>query len=478
MRSMTGSVAQSTAGAIETDPNLDAIVSVLPDLARWPRLVGWAGPSAEARAFREQLGLPIDRPVVMTGHQAQVWHPGILAKYLAADAYAEREGAACAWVWVDQDAHAPVLVRYPVRVNGGGEDQALSVRVWNAGGGGGGEDVPTARMPAFAPGALPVLNSGERFAAPGVERGLVEIHGALGRHVGAGSAAAQLAGAMREMLAPLVRAPGVDVLSLAISRTSLFAEVVERMRSDAGACIRTYREAVAAHPRERVAILGEDELPLWRIGREHGSPRRRVSVAELRDGRVAPSELAPKALLMTGLLRMAGCELFIHGTGGGGRAGHEGYDRITEDWLRAWLGVGLAPMAVVTATMHLRIGLAGPGIRELRRRQWLAHRARHDPSLLNDAAAADRKREFTARVREAMDTPAGAVGVYKEMHRFLADYRARHADEIRRLDEAADHATARARDAEIAHDRSWAFPLYEADQISALRERFTDLRRG
>ena len=40
--------------------------------------------SAEARAFREQLGLPTDRPIVMSGHQAQIWHPGILSKYLAA----------------------------------------------------------------------------------------------------------------------------------------------------------------------------------------------------------------------------------------------------------------------------------------------------------------------------------------------------------------------------------------------------------
>ncbi|MFN7021059.1 MAG: hypothetical protein ACK4WH_06995, partial [Phycisphaerales bacterium] len=397
---------------------------------------------------------------------------------LAADAYAERDGAACAWVWVDQDAHAPGLVRYPVRVNSGGGEQTLSVRVWNAGGGGGAGDVPTARMPAFKPAALPAQNAGEVFAAPGVERGLGEIHAALGRHTGAESAAAQLAGAMRDLLAPLVRAPGINVLSLAISRTELFAGIVERMRRDPGACIRTYREAVAAHPRERVASLGEDELPLWRIGSVHGSPRRRVSVAELRDGRVAPGELAPKALLMTGLLRMAGCELFIHGTGGGGRAGHEGYDRITEDWLRAWLGVELAPIAVVTATMHLRIGLAGPGIRELRRRQWLAHRARHDPSALNDAAAADRKREFTVLVRGARNTPAGAVAVYREMHRFLEDYRVRHADEIRRLDEAAEAAAAHARDAEIAQDRTWAFPLYEADQLSALRAKFTGLRRG
>ena len=38
------------------------------------------------KVLREQLGLPVHGPVIMTGHQAEFWHPGILAKYLACDA--------------------------------------------------------------------------------------------------------------------------------------------------------------------------------------------------------------------------------------------------------------------------------------------------------------------------------------------------------------------------------------------------------
>ena len=45
---------------------------------------------------------------------------------------------------------------------------------------------------------------------------------------------------------------------------------------------------------------------------------------------------------MTGMARLAACDLFVHGTGGGI------YDTITEAWFREWLGVELAPTIAVT----------------------------------------------------------------------------------------------------------------------------------
>lgn len=447
-------------------------MSAWPEMAVWPRIGVHREPDAMARRFRRELGLPEDRPIVMTGHQAQVWHPGILAKYLAADVFAERQGAARAWVWVDQDVNAPARVRFPVRVRDRSDEESLEVRTWLAGGNDGAGEVPTARMPAFSPSGLPSPDEGEAFAAPGVRSGLAAIREAMLRHAGAESAAAQVAGAMHGLVNPLVREPGVNVMSLRISMTSLFAEIVAKLRDDPARCVEAYRAALAAHPRERVANLGPGELPLWSIRPGMGSSRRRVTIEDLRDGNTPVEQLAPRALLMTGLLRLGACDLFIHGTGGGGGVGrHEGYDRITDQWLRDWLGVDLAPIAVVTATMHLRIGHAGPSARELRRRQWLSHRARHDPAALNDTAAAARKSELVARVRAAkrLGRAGGAVAAYRDMHRFLEEVRSRHAAMLRAIDAEAAHAAAHVRDAEIATDRTWAFPLYEPDQLDALR---------
>ncbi|MEC9372360.1 MAG: hypothetical protein VYC34_00885, partial [Planctomycetota bacterium] len=54
-------------------------ITIEPAPARWtaPR----PADDAESTRFREQLGLPTGRPIVLTGHQAEFWHPGVLAKF-------------------------------------------------------------------------------------------------------------------------------------------------------------------------------------------------------------------------------------------------------------------------------------------------------------------------------------------------------------------------------------------------------------
>ena len=43
-------------------------------------LVSWR------QVTREELGLPLDRPIIMTGHQAGIWHAGIAEKFVAGGA--------------------------------------------------------------------------------------------------------------------------------------------------------------------------------------------------------------------------------------------------------------------------------------------------------------------------------------------------------------------------------------------------------
>ena len=84
-------------------------------------ITGWAAPDdvpADARTFRSALGLPDDRAVVMTGHQPVFWHAGILAKYFAAEALADRESALgrqaiAAWCVPDHAGASPGRVAYP-----------------------------------------------------------------------------------------------------------------------------------------------------------------------------------------------------------------------------------------------------------------------------------------------------------------------------------------------------------------------------
>src|SRR6185369_4866673 len=54
-------------------------------------------------------------PVVMSGHQTEFWHAGILAKLLAASALARHIRGHAVWLHVDHDAGDPGAIRVPVR---------------------------------------------------------------------------------------------------------------------------------------------------------------------------------------------------------------------------------------------------------------------------------------------------------------------------------------------------------------------------
>lgn len=472
-----------------------------PDPMKWGSMVAdfVSARPAWAAEFRRELGLPVDTPIVLSGHQAQFWHPGILSKWFATVAAARSVRGTAAWIVVDQDVNDASVVRLPVRraMRDDGGDAALTsgrlrVESWRLGSvpSVGAADVPTGRRPPIGDVAVPVLGAGESWATPGVESGVEAIRTAMNRHAEASSLARQVAAAAAHLLtdlepdragasgAPLEGDIGTGprlLWATAVSRTRLFASIIERIRFDPQACVRAYNAAVRAHPRERIQPLEAGEVPLWVIGDETvgGAARRRATVNDL--SRPA-SELAPRALLMTGLLRYAACDLFIHGTGGGGGGhGHAGYDRITERWFAGWRAAPgdppfrLAPSVVTTATLRLRLPGSGPGPDELRRAQWLAHRAMHEPAVLGDNTAASEKRAMVERIRSLKRAGGDAKPIYREMHELLRRVRGARSGDLERLRAVADSAARRLGDAQIASDRTWAFPLYGADRLLVLR---------
>lgn len=434
--------------------------SAPPELLMEPPAETWAGlighdTSERARRFRERLGLPTDGPVVMSGHQAQIWHPGILSKYLAAAGAGEALHAHPAWLVVDQDTGNPLRVR-SAQV---GEDGSARAGVVDLGIGEG----PGVNQPlGLAPSARIVAS------CPDVVRPIGE---ALRAHEGASSLSEQVQGALEDLLAPITP-PIQRVRALSVRQTELFAEVVARMADDPGSCQASYNRAASERPEARVRALKPGdarsgvELPLWDI---RSGERRRVYASDLAG--VDPSDLAPRGLLMTGLMRLAGCDLFIHGTGGGA------YDRVTDAWFEAWLGERPgAPSVVVSATIRLE-GVGGSDeVERAERLAWRAHAARHNPELLNDPDVSARKRELVERIRSA--PPGERAALFREMHDLLDRHRRVHAEELAALDAAAREASLRAADArrisEIARDRTLPFPMYPQERLTALRGAIRD----
>lgn len=445
-------------------------LTIEPVAGAWRGLVSGRRAHAWSGRFREQSGLPAGVPVVMTGHQPVLWHPGILAKYLAAGSAAGAVGGSAAWVVVDQDEIGAVEVRYP-RVERG-VPRAGRVVLSE---GGAGESHAAGRAVIGDVSALRAVAgdgaSRAGLATAEVGEGIERIARALEEaRAGAGNLAEQVAGALAGLMEPLTPA-APTVFASRLSRTDAFAALWERMVADAEGCARAYNEAAAAFPgagiRELSVSPGRVELPVWRL--EAGKPRRRV----FSDGAagLAVESLAPRALFMTGLLRLCGADLFIHGTGG------HAYDRVTERWLGAWVSdvagrgaEGLAPTALVTATLRIRpAGFEAVEPEAAWAARGRARRAWHDPAVVGDGSAAREKGELVAAIRAAPRGSAERRALFRRLHEGLARYRGANAAGLAALDGEARGLEERLAALGVLRERGWPFPLYGMAALEGLR---------
>jgi hypothetical protein len=419
--------------------------------------------SEDAEQFRRELGLPTDRPVVMTGHQAEFWHAGILAKYLAADAIASHRGSAdapiaTAWCVPDHVAETPGRVAYPAMATAGSGD--ASVGEWIR-----------AEIDLFTEDAI-------RETKTDISHRLNSARAALRSVSGARDSDTQIAAQQHLLASRLDLAPDAPpVLASRLHETTLFRTLVQRMRTEPDACVEAYNAAASAHPdagvRPMVVAADRTELPLWRTddaGRAHA-----VFLSDLEeDDESIIARLRPRALLFTGLLRAHACDLFIHGTGGGV------YDRVTERWLADWLGWSLAPAGVATATLTLDLGVPDVSRTDLRDARWRAHHARHNPGAIGETEELSRAQNEKQSMVERIDaTPRGERDpLYFEMHAMLERVRESHPEELAAIDERVRTVEAALADRAIAKDRTWAWFLHADEDLAALRSAIAEALRA
>ena len=413
-----------------------------------------------ARATRERLGLPVDRPVVMGGHQPEFWHAGIGAKLFALGALARRLGWAQAWVVVDQSPGAGATLAYPARAPG------LVRRAARL--------CAHADTASIAPASLPPVGglAWEALGAASEAReGLARIDRALRARGGEASLARQVHGAMWDLLARF--APARGVFATELPATPAWARMMGTMRTDPAACARLYNEAARAHPRGGVRALGVEagrvELPVWERA-EGGRAWRHVWSDRL--GELGDERLVPRGVAMTGLLRWAACDLFVHGTGGGASGGDAGYDRVTEAWLATWLGVkSPAPAVVASATMTMDLGGGAiPSPEEIARAGWAARHASHDPGVVGDRARAERKRELLRRMGESRGRAGGAgrAACFAEMQALLREHREVNRGVLEAAEARARVLRGAAGEASVAFSREWPLALHRVEDVDEL----------
>lgn len=405
---------------------------------------------------RKALGLPTDQPIVMTGHQAAWWHAGILAKYMACQVIANCADAAPAWVMPDQDVSDYAFLEAPIRNNEGRwERERIDLAD--------GEGV----VPSASASTLTGQLRQQRFdSLPSVESGMHRLVGALEQTQGRDSAALQVSDTLTTLMAPQVE-PAPVVFASRLHQTATFRELVQRLKAEARRATQIYNDAALAIPQARVSPLVRDEaanqfeLPLWRLRR--GQARQPVFSHELDD--IPISEIAPRALLLTGFMRLYVCDLFIHGTGGGV------YDQVTERWLSDWLGASLAPILVVSATVRLPLGHEAPLAEDIDRAVWAAHHARHHPAMLGKADLESQRESIVKTIEKARSEQRDPAPIFQQLHDLLHNYRETNALKLQSLQDEAASLVSRRDEALLASDRTWPFFFHEQDELNQLRER-------
>ena len=376
---------------------------------------------AESRAA---LGLPADRFVVMTGHQAGIWHAGIAEKFVVGARLAAERGGVLVHVVVNHDLNDASLVPFPALVQGKLARLALE------------------RSPRTGTGAPNALRKPVRTMRPErahevpaeVEPALAAIERAIAAERARENLAMQMAHAANALLSPRVR---VDHTVAATALAALpFAQA---MRAHFAELRAPYNDAVQG---ERIGSLGDRELPFWKLDRAT------MSRAPLLDG--DPADLiAPRALTLTAIARLLLCDVFIHGTGGAR------YDLAMERWICAALGdevrAALVPMQVATTTKHAPLARFVPPF-DAGATPAALRVLEQDP--FGDAGAT--KRALLARITGSRAEKRTA---FIAMRRRIVTTRADRAAELDGLRaRIAANGEAIAAHA-LATDRTWPFPM-------------------
>lgn len=457
-----------------------------PDITLRPPAAAWltalsSAPHTDAQVFRRELGLPTTGPILMSGHQPGLWHPGILAKWLALVHGAATMSAHAAWVVVDHDEVSPTRVRLPIKAGNGD----LRAAEFDLAAGQYSPDRPACNRPASR--AIAPQLRGEQYALEGVGAGVSAMIAACDAFASASSAAEQVAHAASRVIhgsaqGVLHGSPEPHLfLATHLSRTSAFRTLVSRMVADPIACAKAYNDSAAAHPHARMRALrttnNDTELPLWILRDGKRAPATVAALAAMIMNEEAWSTIVPRALFLTLLLRLHGCEMFIHGLGGGGADEGEGYDEVMRDWASRWLGaVHLAPLATVSATLRLPFELTGREVshEDAIKATWAAWHARNDPGALGEPQLAARKQALVTEIAALPRHHPRRRALWQEMRMLVADVQARHAPDLAGLEEAAKHAHAHAKQDAVRLERTWPFAIYTASSLIELSRQIRD----
>jgi hypothetical protein len=451
-------------------------------------------------------------PLIVAGHQPELFHPGVWVKNFALNALAKKLGGVALNLVVDNDTAKANSVRVPTR-DANGRVELRNVPFDAQG------EVPfeayrvrdSHTFDSFADRVAELLPP--ELGEPLLKRAWAEIRHKSDKTVGEAFVAARRC---------LEREWGCDNLELPVSHLAdaenflrfafLICGDAARFAGVYNAAVQQYRDLHGlrsrSHPVPDLATDGEwQEAPFWawsdtvsRRGRvwvrkpspdritfrfDNGMPVETVSFPfagyGVPYGTDGPNhirfmngtvKLRPRALTLTLFARVCLGDFFVHGIGGGK------YDEVTDTIIRDYFGLEPPAYQVVSATLHLPLPAfptTPADVLALARRErdahWNPHR--HLPA---DTPAV---RELVERHRqlEAAD-PADAAGRKQRFRDFRAigeELRPRVAGEIAHTREERKRAEAEAAANAALMRRDFSWVLYPEATLRPFLQRFLDV---
>lgn len=464
---------------------------------------------AAAASFSARLGVEVralgeaDAPLIVTGHQPELYHPGVWAKNFLLQRFSDERAVSAFDIVVDTDGFDAVAIKAPCL-----EPEVRQCRQNLAVGIAGGCYV-TAPPPSAETVAEFCERGGEMLAtlpASEPQRHFSAFCEALGvASVEAGNLAEAMTIARRRYEAPA----GTDYAELPVSwlaRTRAFAAFVADVALDALRFAEAYNGALAEYrTRARVRSAAQPmpdlaveidgarvELPLWAIrdgARETLFAERTTDSIALTTANgdtlallpLDPSAaidtvagldalIAPKALVLTLFARLFASDLFVHGLGGAR------YDQVTDEICRRYFDIEAPGFTVASLTVHLPLGMPLVSDADISAAKERLNRLEHNPDQMlaevSFADAAEREQalslvtEKTALVRDIAQEGADkkTLGLrIREVNRTLADLveplRIEYETQLKILEQERDAA-------EIFTDRTYPFCLWDPIEIA------------
>ncbi|CAN5608220.1 hypothetical protein BH11PLA2_BH11PLA2_06640 [soil metagenome] len=417
------------------------------------------------RLARRDLHIADDVPIIITGHQPELFHPGVWVKNFAANGLARKLGGHAINLIVDTDTVKSTSIRLP-QINRAVTLEHLSFD--DFGGESPYESTPVHNEALFRSFTDRLAAATEEWpfrpviTEPSIARETAEMFDAT-------TSLGHSLAAIRQNLEAAWDCENLEFPVSAMSQFDSFREFATliindaaRFRESYNRAIRDYRTVNKLKSRNHPAPeLEANELPFWTM--IDGTRQRTFKVDDI-------SAVRPKALILTLYARLILGDFFLHGLGGGK------YDAVTDSIIRNYFGIEPPAYQMLTATLHLPFEPVNSKdqpanrIRQLRRRViWNPQDYLED--VWQQEAAIDA--ELFAQIPEGPDHNRQLFLVGRQcLARVQNRYRDRLDRELQALDQHLANRLAFESAFAILTRRDYAWVLYPESMLKPYLTRF------